>query len=212
MAIRSQLRISMLSSIGWNLSPTINGVDYYNDSKATNVDATTKAIASFPGNIHLILGGKDKNSDYSLLSQLVARAGKGGLHHRLGGAKRSKGKFEAPCRLFQRIHCSGCNTCSGNSIPGDIVLLAPACSSFDQFENYEHRGRVFKDIVMAAARTGYMAKRVGVDKWLFGVTLVLRRHWPVDGLQRVRGYGQGPLRLTLHVCDEAGWSGQFSDW
>ncbi len=44
---------------------TINGVDYYNDSKATNVDATMKAIAAFPGGIHLILGGKDKNSDYT---------------------------------------------------------------------------------------------------------------------------------------------------
>ncbi len=50
---------------------TIHGVDYYNDSKATNVDATAKAIASFPGNIHLILGGKDKNSDYTQLNALL---------------------------------------------------------------------------------------------------------------------------------------------
>ncbi len=49
----------------------IHGVDYYNDSKATNVDATAKAIASFPGNIHLILGGKDKNSDYTQLNALL---------------------------------------------------------------------------------------------------------------------------------------------
>ncbi len=50
---------------------TIHGVDYYNDSKATNVDATAKAIASFPGNIHLILGGKDKDSDYTQLNALL---------------------------------------------------------------------------------------------------------------------------------------------
>ena len=50
---------------------TINGVEFYNDSKATNVDATAKAIAAFPGCIHLILGGKDKNSDYRLLSDLL---------------------------------------------------------------------------------------------------------------------------------------------
>ncbi len=56
---------------------------------------------------------------------------------------------------------------------GEIVLLAPACSSFDQFENYEHRGRVFKDLVHGAQGTGCMAKRVGVDKWLFCVTLLL---------------------------------------
>ena len=50
---------------------TLNGVEIYNDSKATNVDATAKAIAAFPGNIHLILGGKDKNSDYTELSDLL---------------------------------------------------------------------------------------------------------------------------------------------
>ena len=50
---------------------TLNGVEFYNDSKATNVDATAKAIAAFPGNIHLILGGKDKNSDYTELSELL---------------------------------------------------------------------------------------------------------------------------------------------
>ena len=50
---------------------TINGVEYYNDSKATNVDATAKAVAAFPGGIHLILGGKDKGSDYTLLAPLL---------------------------------------------------------------------------------------------------------------------------------------------
>src|SRR5439155_9890458 len=50
---------------------TVRGVDYYNDSKATNVDATIKALESFPANVHLILGGKDKGSDYSVLNSLL---------------------------------------------------------------------------------------------------------------------------------------------
>jgi hypothetical protein len=57
------------SSIAWSMWPPINGVEFYNDSKATNVDATAKAIAAFSGGIHLILGGKDKNSDYTQLAQ-----------------------------------------------------------------------------------------------------------------------------------------------
>ena len=63
---------------------TVNGVEYYNDSKATNVDATIKALESFPGRIHLILGGKDKGSDYSVLERTAEGAGEAGLHHRRG--------------------------------------------------------------------------------------------------------------------------------
>ncbi len=57
--------------------------------------------------------------------------------------------------------------------PGEVVLLAPACSSFDQFESYEHRGRVFKEIVAESRSLEGMAKRVGVDKWMFFTTLTL---------------------------------------
>ena len=64
-----------------------NGVDYYNDSKATNVDAAAKAIGSFAGGIHLILGGKDKNSDYTQLSDAAEGAGKGGVHDWRGGGE-----------------------------------------------------------------------------------------------------------------------------
>ena len=66
---------------------TINGVEYYNDSKATNVDATAKAMAAFPGGIHLILGGKDKGSDYTHARAVAARAGARRLHHRLGSGQ-----------------------------------------------------------------------------------------------------------------------------
>jgi UDP-N-acetylmuramoylalanine--D-glutamate ligase len=126
---------------------TLNGVDYYNDSKATNVDATAKAVAAFPGGIHLILGGKDKNSDYTLLSDLLRSRVKS--VYTIGAAA---AKIESHLRGVVPIH--SCETlekavaaASAAAHPGDIVLLAPACSSFDQFESYEHRGRVFKELV-----------------------------------------------------------------
>ena len=125
----------------------VNGVDYYNDSKATNVDATAKAIAAFPGGIHLILGGKDKNSDYTLLSDLLRE--RVNAVYTIGSAA---AKIEFDLRGVIPIHASGTlekavATAAGAARPGEIVLLAPACSSFDQFENYEHRGRVFKELV-----------------------------------------------------------------
>jgi len=129
---------------------TLNGVDYYNDSKATNVDATAKAIAAFPGGIHLILGGKDKNSDYTLLSDLLRRHVK--AVYTIGSAA---AKIESHLRGVVPIHPTetlekAVVAASAAAHPGDIVLLAPACSSFDQFENYEHRGRVFKQLVHEA--------------------------------------------------------------
>ncbi len=126
---------------------TINGVEFYNDSKATNVDATAKAIAAFPGGIHLILGGKDKNSDYTLLSDLLRARVK--AVYTIGSAAE---KIESHLRGVVSIH--SCETldkavasAAAAAHPGDIVLLAPACSSFDQFESYEHRGRIFKELV-----------------------------------------------------------------
>jgi UDP-N-acetylmuramoylalanine--D-glutamate ligase len=126
---------------------TLNGVEIYNDSKATNVDATAKAIAAFPGNIHLILGGKDKNSDYTELSELLRSRVK--AVYTIGSAA---AKIESQLRGLVTIH--SCETLdkavsaiAAAAHPGDTVLLAPACSSFDQFESYEHRGRVFKELV-----------------------------------------------------------------
>ena len=126
---------------------TLNGVEIYNDSKATNVDATAKAIAAFPGNIHLILGGKDKNSDYTELSDLLRSRVK--AVYTIGSAA---AKIESQLRGVVTIH--SCETLdkavsaiAAAARPGDTVLLAPACSSFDQFESYEHRGRIFKELV-----------------------------------------------------------------
>src|SRR5580658_6308729 len=130
----------------------IHGVDYYNDSKATNVDATAKAIASFPGNIHLILGGKDKNSDYTQLNALLRARVK--TVYTIGSAAE---KIESQIAGATTVIHAGTleaavDQAASQAVAGDVVLLAPACSSFDQFENYEERGRVFKDAVIARHR------------------------------------------------------------
>ena len=125
----------------------IRGVEYYNDSKATNVDATIKALESFPANIHLILGGKDKGSDYSVLNQLLRERVK--RVYTIGAAAE---KIESQIKdAAEIVHAESLDNAvkqaSANAQPGDIVLLAPACASFDQFRNYEHRGKVFKELV-----------------------------------------------------------------
>ena len=127
---------------------TIRGVDYYNDSKATNVDATIKALESFPANIHLILGGKDKGSDYTLLNHLLRQRGK--RVYTIGAAA---AKIESQIQGVEVVHADTLENAlrKANAVaePGDVVLLAPACASFDQFKNYEQRGQVFKQIVRA---------------------------------------------------------------
>ncbi len=125
---------------------TIRGVQYYNDSKATNVDATIKALESFPSGIHLILGGKDKGSDYSVLNPLLEKRVK--RVYTIGAAAN---KIESQVRGTEVVSAgtidNALRRASELAVPGDIVLLAPACASFDQFVSYEHRGRVFKDLV-----------------------------------------------------------------
>ncbi len=125
----------------------INGIRYYNDSKATNVDATLKALDAFPARILVILGGKDKGSDYTLLqTPLRERAV---LALLIGAAA---DKIESQIAGSVVIERAGTldhavEIASQAARAGDIVLLAPACASFDQFQNYEHRGRVFKALV-----------------------------------------------------------------
>jgi len=126
---------------------TVQGVEYFNDSKATNVDAAMKAVSSFPSGIHLILGGKDKDSDYTVLSPLLRERVK--AVYTIGSAAE---KIER--ELHGVVKMVGAGTIDvavrearSAAVPGDVVLLAPACSSFDQFENYEHRGRTFRQIV-----------------------------------------------------------------
>jgi UDP-N-acetylmuramoylalanine--D-glutamate ligase len=130
---------------------TLRGVQYYNDSKATNVDATIKALQSFPANIHLILGGKDKGSDYSELNALIAERVKRVYTIGAAAAKiESQIGSAAPITSAQTLE-SAVRKAADIAVDGDIVLLAPACASFDQFPSYEHRGRVFKELVQSLA-------------------------------------------------------------
>jgi len=130
---------------------TVRGVEYYNDSKATNVDATIKALESFPANVHLILGGKDKGSDYTVLNDLLRQRAK--RVYTIGAAA---AKIESQIKgAAEIVHAETLENAIRRAAyaarPGDIVLLAPACASFDQFRNYEHRGRVFKEVVSTLA-------------------------------------------------------------
>ena len=137
---------------------TVRGVQYYNDSKATNVDATIKALESFPANIHLILGGRDKDSDYRELNPLIAARVK-----RVYTIGEAAAKIEA--QIGSAVPVMGAETLDAavqqaaeSAITGDIVLLAPACASYDQFTSYEHRGRIFKQLVLALPHCG-LARR-----------------------------------------------------
>jgi UDP-N-acetylmuramoylalanine--D-glutamate ligase len=130
----------------------IRGVEFYNDSKATSVDAVVKALSAFERGVHLILGGKDKGAPYAplraLLKERVRRAYLiGAAAERIG--REVKGAVELvhagtlETAVRQALECA---------VPGDVILLSPACASFDQFQDYEHRGRVFKGLVEQLAQ------------------------------------------------------------
>ena len=128
----------------------INGVRFFNDSKATSVDATMKALEAFAdeqGKVVLILGGRGKQAPYAPLIPLVSKVvrkmisiGEDAptIEHELTGA--------APFEHATNMH-DAVEQAFTAAKPGDVVLLAPACASFDMFESFEHRGRVFKELV-----------------------------------------------------------------
>jgi UDP-N-acetylmuramoylalanine--D-glutamate ligase len=161
-AIRSAIEQFAAVEHRLELVATIDGVAWYNDSKATNVDAAMKAIESFDGGIHLILGGKDKNSDYTQLSGLIRERVR--AVYTIGAAaaiiERQLGLLLLGPKLVGGVPIISAGTLAeavsraGKAArPGEIVLLAPACSSFDQFDNYAHRGAVFKELVLAREDT-----------------------------------------------------------
>jgi len=147
---------------------SVGGVDFYNDSKATNVDSTIKAIDAFSGGLWVILGGKDKGSDYTPLAAPLAAKSRAVM---LIGAA-------APIiasHLKHSVRCIECETLEEavakayrEAAPGETVLLAPACASFDQFENFEHRGRVFKKLVSELAHSEDRSQESGVKRWRNG--------------------------------------------
>ena len=126
---------------------SVGGIDFYNDSKATSVDATLKAVEAFPGGLWVILGGKDKGLDYAALREPLAAKARAAL---LIGAAAAKiaGQLDGAVPLVDsRTLDAAVMHAYQNATPGDTVLLAPACASFDQFRSFEHRGEVFKEIV-----------------------------------------------------------------
>jgi len=125
----------------------IDGVKFFNDSKATNVDSTAKALQAFQRNIIVILGGKDKGSDYTVLSGLIRER-----------VKRIVLIGAASDKIASQLAGDAPMTPAGSmedavlksmevATAGDTVLLSPACASFDMFDNFEHRGKVFKEAV-----------------------------------------------------------------
>jgi UDP-N-acetylmuramoylalanine--D-glutamate ligase len=148
----AQIRAAVMSFPGVEhrieFTGSCNGVDWYNDSKATNVDATLKAVAAFDGGLWIILGGKDKGSDYRPLVSALRGKVEGVL---LVGAAAQK--IEVQLAGLPMHQCgtleNAVQQAHARARNGHTVLLAPACASFDQFDGYEHRGREFKRLAAA---------------------------------------------------------------
>ncbi len=125
----------------------LDGVKYVNDSKGTNVDSVWYALQSFDAPIVIMLGGRDKGNDYSRLRDLMKKHVRavvaiGESADKVVQAFASEFTVRKAASMAEAVE-------EGRDLaqPGDVVLLSPACASFDWFENYEHRGRVFKDLV-----------------------------------------------------------------
>ena len=127
---------------------TIEDVRYYNDSKATNTHAACAGLSAFEKNVILLCGGKDKHISFNDLKQYDAIVKKcisfgqtkdkfKDIFTRQESVETMKDAFDRACSLAS---------------PGDVVLLCPACSSFDQFKNYESRGEIFKEMVHEYAK------------------------------------------------------------
>jgi UDP-N-acetylmuramoylalanine--D-glutamate ligase len=125
----------------------LDGVRYVNDSKGTNVDSVWYALQSFDTPIVIMLGGRDKGNDYSRLRDLMTKHVRavvaiGESADKVVQAFGSEFTVRKAASMEEAVE-------AGRDLarPGDVVLLSPACASFDWFDNYEHRGRVFKDLV-----------------------------------------------------------------
>lgn len=125
----------------------LDGVKYVNDSKGTNVDSVWYALQSFDSPIVIMLGGRDKGNDYSRLRDLMRKHVRavvaiGESADKVMQAFGSEFTVRKAASMDEAVN-------AGQELaqPGDVVLLSPACASFDWFDNYEHRGRVFKDLV-----------------------------------------------------------------
>ena len=124
-----------------------NGVRFYNDSKGTNVGAVVKSLMSFSDPVILLAGGVDKHGDYGILAKEISRTVKklvvfGAAKDRIRASLGQLTRTAIAANLDDAVRAA-----FDDAVPGDVVLLSPACSSFDMFRDYEERGRVFKDLV-----------------------------------------------------------------
>jgi UDP-N-acetylmuramoylalanine--D-glutamate ligase len=134
------------------LVQTINGISFYNDSKATNTDSVRYALLSFEQPIRIIMGGSDKGEDFSVLTELL-------LHHAkkiyitgdTSDKMREAWSGKIPISVIDNF--DDCiRVAYEESMPGDNIVLSPACASFDKFRNFEHRGDTFINIVNTIAK------------------------------------------------------------
>lgn len=125
----------------------INGIFFYNDSKATNTDSVKSALSSFDKPIRVIMGGSDKGEDFAVLTPLLQERARKVY---VTGDTAAK-MYSAWAGSMEIAHIEDFEQCVkvayAESVPGDIIVLSPACASFDRFRNYEHRGETFKEIV-----------------------------------------------------------------
>ena len=151
-------KVEGLSNSSWGKSEPLekvvinNGVAYYNDSKATNIESVIAAIQSFSNSVILILGGKDKDSNFVELIPFIKHNVKkiisyGQASKKIAIALRDAVELDQVSSLRDAVE-----VCHKSAVPGDIVLLSPGCASFDQFNNYEERGNEFKKIVNEMAQ------------------------------------------------------------
>ena len=132
-------RLELISSHG--------GVHFYNDSKATNVESAARALEALEGPLVVIMGGRDKGADFTGLRRLLEEKSKllivlGEAGYRIRSALENGVEVEEADDMEEAVRLA-----SQRAAPGDTVLLAPACASFDMFDDFEHRGRVFKRAV-----------------------------------------------------------------
>ena len=121
----------------------INGVSYYNDSKATTAESVLCAVTAFARNVHLIAGGRDKGCDFSILREAI-RTNVKNVHLIGEAAGRIAAEWKGLTRIakYETLE-SAMRAAKNNARSGDVVVLSPGCSSFDMFDNFEHRGQVF---------------------------------------------------------------------
>jgi len=125
----------------------INGIFFYNDSKATNTDSVKSALTSFDEPIRVIMGGSDKGEDFSVLTPMLQQRARK-VYVTGGTTEQMRAAWEGQLELACVEDFEACvRAAFADSVPGDIIVLSPACASFDRFRNYEHRGEVFKEIV-----------------------------------------------------------------